>query len=76
MIPRDFVTEWRSTAPWVEDAQVEQDLVISKALVEIFSHPVLKEALAFRGGTALYKLHLRPGAKSNLDLKLLLYKFL
>jgi predicted nucleotidyltransferase component of viral defense system len=44
----------------VQDFQVEQDLVISRALVEIFSHPVLEESLAFRGGTALYKLHLTP----------------
>lgn len=58
MIPRDFITEWRATAPWVEDFQVEQDLVISRALVDIFSHPLLQTELAFRGGTALYKLHL------------------
>ena len=55
MIPRDYITEWRAEAPWVQDSQVEQDLVISRALVEIFSHTVLGEALAFRGGTALYK---------------------
>ena len=41
MIPRDNVTAWRATAPWVEDSQVEQDLVISRALVEMFSHPIL-----------------------------------
>lgn len=42
MIPRDYVTEWRAEAPWVQDFQVEQDLVISRALIEIFSHPVLR----------------------------------
>lgn len=36
MIPKDFITEWREHAPWVTDAQVEQDLVVSRALVEIF----------------------------------------
>ena len=56
MIPRDYVTAWRANAPWVDDAQVEQDLVISRALVEMFSHPLLARSLAFRGGTALYKL--------------------
>lgn len=59
MIPFDYITEWRAEAPWIDDAQVEQDLVISRALVEIFSHPVLAEALALRGGTALSKLQLR-----------------
>lgn len=53
MIPRDYITEWRREAPWVEDYQVEQDLVISRALIEIFSHPLLSRALAFRGGTAV-----------------------
>jgi len=37
VIPRDYITEWRNKAPWVDDAQVEQDLVISKALVDIFT---------------------------------------
>lgn len=70
MIPRDYITEWRSEAPWVEDYQVEQDLVISKALVDIFSHPLLAHSLAFRGGTALYKLFLRPPARYSEDLDL------
>ncbi len=70
MIPRDYITEWRANAPWVEDAQVEQDLVISKALVDIFSHPVLGDSLAFRGGTALYKLHLKPAARYSEDIDL------
>lgn len=70
MIPRDFITEWRREAPWVEDSQVEQDLVISRALVEIFAHPFLKNAVAFRGGTALYKLHIKPPARYSEDIDL------
>ena len=70
MIPRDYITEWRREAPWVEDFQVEQDLVISRALVEIFANPVLHDALAFRGGTALYKLHLHPPARYSEDIDL------
>lgn len=70
MIPRDYVTEWRAQAPWVEDFQVEQDLVISRALVAIFSHPLLSRSLAFRGGTALYKLHLTPPARYSEDIDL------
>ena len=34
---------------------MEQDLIISRALVDLFSHPLLSSALAFRGGTALYE---------------------
>ena len=33
MIPRDYITEWRARAPWIQDAQVEQDLVVARALV-------------------------------------------
>jgi hypothetical protein len=54
VIPRDHITQWRAEAPWIQDFQVEQDLVISRTLVEIFAQPVLHQALAFRGGTALY----------------------
>lgn len=70
MIPRDFITEWRANAPWVQDSQVEQDLVICRALVNIFTHPVLATALAFRGGTALYKLFLKPVARYSEDIDL------
>jgi len=70
VIPRDYISEWRREAPWVQDFQVEQDLVICRALVEIFSHPLLREALAFRGGTALYKLHLKPAARYSEDIDL------
>ena len=68
MIPFDYITEWRATAPWVQDAQVEQDLVLSRALVAIFQAPTLASSLAFRGGSALYKLHLIPAARYSEDL--------
>ena len=70
MIPRDYITEWREQAPWVQDAQVEQDLVISRALVELFEHPLLGTTLAFRGGTALYKLYLLPPVRYSEDIDL------
>lgn len=47
MIPRDFITEWRERAPWTADRQVEQDLIISRALVELFARPAIAGALAF-----------------------------
>lgn len=70
VIPADFITEWRGQARWVESSQVEQDLVISRALVEIFDDDRLAESLAFRGGTALYKLHLTPGPRYSEDIDL------
>ncbi len=70
MIPRDFITAWRLHAPWAADAQIEQDLVISRALIDIFTDTKLASSLAFRGGTALYKLFLTPAARYSEDIDL------
>ena len=39
MIPRANINAWRKMAPWPGSAQVEQDLLLSRALVEMFSRP-------------------------------------
>ena len=70
MIPRAYIDEWRPHAPWVQDAWVEQDLVISRAIVELFNDRDIAARLAFRGGTALYKLHLPPAARYSEDIDL------
>lgn len=74
MIPQSYITAWRKKAPWQEDYQVEQDLIIERALVEIYSDPILKERLAFRGGTALHKLHLSPAVRYSEDIDLVQIK--
>ncbi|MFQ5830025.1 MAG: nucleotidyl transferase AbiEii/AbiGii toxin family protein [Candidatus Methylomirabilia bacterium] len=70
MIPRADITAWRAGAPWSNDAQVEQDLVLSRALIDIFSDPLLARELAFRGGTALHKLYVEPPARYSDDIDL------
>lgn len=70
MIPADFIAEWRRQVRWIPSSQVEQDLVLSRVLVEIFGDPVLAAALAFRGGTALFKLHLTPAPRYSEDIDL------
>ena len=70
MIPQANIQEWRSKAPWKTASQVEQDLVISRALVELFSRQAVAENLAFRGGTALHKLHLAPAMRYSEDIDL------
>ena len=74
MIPRRYIEEWKEFAPWPENSQVEQDLVIERALVEIFSDSFLNENLAFRGGTALHKLFLKPQARYSEDIDLVQIK--
>jgi len=68
VIPRANITAWRKVAPWPDDAQVEQDLVLSRALVELFRRPVVAQGTALRGGTALHKLFFDPPGRYSEDL--------
>lgn len=70
MIPVAFIAAWKKSAPWTSTSQVEQDLVISRTLVEMFKVPQLKNRLLFRGGTALYKLHLSSAPRFSEDIDL------
>jgi len=68
MIPAAMITEWSQQCPWISSAQVEQDLILSRASVEIYRVPAFCESLIFRGGTALHKLVLQPAARYSEDL--------
>ncbi len=70
MIPEAAITHWRNVAPWPQDAQVEQDLIISRALIEIFQEPLLSEGLLLRGGAALHKLFVKPPRRYSEDIDL------
>lgn len=70
MIDRSSIMAWNEFVPWTDYAMVEQDLIISRALVDIFSDDFLKEQLAFRGGTALHKLYLSPQIRYSEDIDL------
>jgi predicted nucleotidyltransferase component of viral defense system len=74
MLPRDAVIEWQNQVPWIGINQVEQDLIINRALVEIFNDDFLAENLAFRGGTAVHKLYLAPSARYSEDIDLVQLK--
>lgn len=70
MISRESILEWNEFLPWQDKAMVEQDLIISRALVAIFSDEFLASNLAFRGGTALHKLYLSPQPRYSEDIDL------
>jgi len=70
LIPQAYINEWRQKVPWQTSEQVEQDLVICRALIEIFSDEWLSNSLAFRGGTALHKLYLHPQPRYSEDIDL------
>ena len=37
MIPAMNIIAWANVAPWAEQRQIEQDLLISRAIVELFA---------------------------------------
>ncbi|MBU8892592.1 MAG: nucleotidyl transferase AbiEii/AbiGii toxin family protein [Bacteroidales bacterium] len=74
MIPKPYIAKWQEQAPWKTFAQIEQDLIISRALVAIFSDDILRENLAFRGGTAIHKLFLNPAPRYSEDIDLVQIK--
>ncbi len=70
MIPSQNIVAWGNVVPWAEQRQVEQDLIIARALVEIFSDDLLRKGLRFRGGTALNKLHFPAPLRYSEDIDL------
>lgn len=70
MIPEIYIEQWRLYAPWQSLVMIEQDLVISRALIELFNQPLVQSSLVFRGGTALNKLYIKPPARYSEDIDL------
>ncbi len=68
MIPAAFVTAWSTRVPWPSPAQVEQDLLLSRVLIELYQDEYLRHELVFRGGTCLHKLHLAIARRYSEDL--------
>lgn len=68
MIPIENINEWAEKVAWSNMEMIEHDLVISKALVCLYSNPVIQEKLVFRGGTALNKLYLNPPSRYSEDI--------
>jgi predicted nucleotidyltransferase component of viral defense system len=72
MIPltRQDILLHQKQVPWPILYQVEQDLLLCRAMVAIFSDPFLSEQVAMRGGTVLHKVHLSPAARYSEDVDL------
>ena len=70
MIPQANIQAWREHAPWPNPAQVEQDLIICRALCDLFNAPALAGKIAFRGGTAIHKLLFKQPLRYSEDIDL------
>lgn len=74
MISEKYIQEWKSKAPWPQPSQIEQDLIISRALCELFSQDLIQSSLAFRGGTSLQKIFLSKPSRYSEDIDLVQIK--
>jgi predicted nucleotidyltransferase component of viral defense system len=70
LIPASYIQEWSNKAPWPTSQQVEQDLIISRALCDLFNAPALADKIAFRGGTAIHKLLFKQPLRYSEDIDL------
>jgi len=66
---RDIIYH-QNHVPWQDPRQVEQDLLLSQAMVALFNDTFLKTQIAMRGGTLLHKVHLVPPARYSEDIDL------
>src|SRR5882757_615294 len=70
MIPTSYLQEWTAHAPWPDSRQIEQDLIICRALCDLFNAPALAGKIAFRGGTAINKLLFKRPLRYSEDIDL------
>lgn len=60
----------QSKVPWPSLRQVEQDLLLCRAMAAIFDDTFLGEQVAMRGGTLLHKVYLAPPSRFSEDIDL------
>ena len=68
MMNRRDVVQWSVEHPWQNMSQVEQDLLLSRAMIEIANDSLLGGELVLRGGTAFHKLFLPQPYRFSEDL--------
>ena len=68
MMSRREIVQWGVEHPWQNMNQVEQDLLLSRAMIEIACDPLLGSELVLRGGTAFHKLFLPQPYRYSEDL--------
>jgi predicted nucleotidyltransferase component of viral defense system len=68
VIHKNAIIEWRKVAPWRELRYIEQDMIITRALIAIYNDEYLSSKLAFRGGTAIHKLFIKPQVRYSEDI--------
>jgi predicted nucleotidyltransferase component of viral defense system len=69
-ITRQDILAHQQVVPWAAQYQVEQDLLLCRAMVALFDDKFLNDHIAMRGGTLLHKVHLAPASRYSEDIDL------
>jgi predicted nucleotidyltransferase component of viral defense system len=69
-LTRRDVLEHQANVPWPKLRQVEQDLLLCRAMAALFNDKFLHSQVAMRGGTLLHKIHLTPPSRYSEDIDL------
>ena len=69
-ITRQDILAHQAVVPWAAQYQVEQDLLLCRAMVALFDDTFLSSQVAMRGGTLLHKVHLAPPSRYSEDIDL------
>jgi predicted nucleotidyltransferase component of viral defense system len=69
---RDILAH-QTAVPWPTLRQVEQDLILCRAMAALFNDQFLHTQIAMRGGTLLHKVHLAPASRYSEDIDLVVF---
>jgi predicted nucleotidyltransferase component of viral defense system len=69
-ITRQDILAHQAVVPWAAQYQIEQDLLLCRAMLSLFGDRFLRGQIAMRGGTLLHKVHLEPAARYSEDIDL------
>lgn len=69
-ITRQDILAHQAIVPWSAQYQVEQDLLLCRAMATLFDDAFLSSQIAMRGGTLLHKVHLAPASRYSEDIDL------
>lgn len=72
-LTRRDVLAHQTLVPWQRQRQVEQDLLLCRAMAALFNDKFLQGQIAMRGGTLLHKAHLAPAARYSEDIDLVAF---
>jgi predicted nucleotidyltransferase component of viral defense system len=72
-LTRRDVLAHQALVPWPSQRQVEQDLLLCRAMQALFNDRFLRSQIAMRGGTLLHKVHLAPPSRYSEDIDLVVF---